>query len=268
VTERDDPDIRAQAGAVVDLLRARLADDLLAVYLSGSATAGGLRADSDLDLVAVVRRRLSSAEKLAIVTGVTPLSHRPVRPAGWRPVELTVLVADDIRPWRYPPRMELQYGEWLREEFDAGRIEPASPENPDLALLVTEVLAHGRALVGPSPGSHFDTVPVGDVVRAMIAGIPMLLEDLATDTRNVLLTLARIHCTLSTGSILPKHVAAAWALERLPWEHRPVLELARRGYLGADDDWDGRAAEVDAHARFVVERIERIAVERDSGGSG
>ncbi|GEM_PF-6550602 len=41
------------------------------------------------------------------------------------------------------------------------------------------------------------------------------------DERNVVLALARIWFSAATGTIAPKDVAANWALERLPQEHRP-----------------------------------------------
>ncbi len=73
--------------------------------------------------------------------------------------------------------------------------------------------------------------------------LPALLDDLETDTRNVLLTLARIWMTSTTGEVRPKDVAAGWAAERLPVEHRPLVLRARSGYLGeVEDRWDDLAA--------------------------
>lgn len=70
--------------------------------------------------------------------------------------------------------------------------------------------------------------------------MPDLLAELDTDTRNVLLTLARIWTTLATGEIRSKDAAADWALARLPAGHRPVLAHARAVYLGDEDErWDG-----------------------------
>ena len=62
-------------------------------------------------------------------------------------------------------------------------------------------------------------------------GIPDLLNDLPGDTRNVVLTFARIWTTLATGEIKSKDAAADWALAQLPPEHRPVLEHAKQLYL-------------------------------------
>ena len=149
-----------------------------------------------------------------------------------RPVELTIVVASEIRPWRYPPRMDFQYGEWLRYDFERGDLAPGPETNPDLAPLVAMVLLGDTALVGPPPAEAFDPVPRRDYVAAMVGGIDGLLADLDGDTRNVVLTLARIWSTLATDEIRHKDAAADWALTRLPAEHRAVLARARAVYLG------------------------------------
>jgi streptomycin 3"-adenylyltransferase len=170
-------------------------------------------------------------------------------------LEVTVVALDDVSPWRYPPRWELQYGEWLREEFLAGELEPWPSVNPDLAVLIAMVLAAGRPLTGPPAAELLDPVPRDDLVRAMVDELPHLLGDLETDTRNVLLTLARIWTTLATTEILSKDAAADWALRRLPAEHRQVLERAQALYLdGGYGAWGDMEA-VRAHAGFVVAQI-------------
>ena len=81
------------------------------------------------------------------------------------------------------------------------------------------------------------------------AVIPGLLDDLADDTRNVLLTLARVVLTLETGAIEPKDVAAERAASWLPAGPAATLRRARDGYLGvAPDAWAGTEAQADARA--------------------
>jgi predicted nucleotidyltransferase len=72
---------RDQVAAVIALIDATLAPALIGAYLYGSAVDGGLQDDSDLDLLAVVERRLTDAERHAIVDGLLPLSGRATRPA-------------------------------------------------------------------------------------------------------------------------------------------------------------------------------------------
>jgi len=248
--------VSLQADAVLAVLDRTLpGGTLLGASLYGSAVASGLRPESDLDLVGVLCRRLTDDEKRALVEGLVPLSWRRLRPADWRPVELTLVVQSELRPWRYPPRFDFQYGEWLREELVSGNLAPWPPVNPDVAVLLTMVHGSGRPLLGPSAAELLDPVPHDDLVRAMRDELPSLLDDLDADTRNVLLTLARIWTTLATGEIRSKHAAAEWVLARLPERHRPALELARDGYLGVAEDrsYDPAAVKVvvDAMLREV-----------------
>ena len=214
-------------------LRDILGAELAGAYLFGSAVLGGLRPRSDLDLFVVSKRRTTREEKRRIVAHLLEVSGR-----GPRPIELTIVVESEIRPWRYPPTMDFQYGEWLREEFEGGDLEPWSTTNPDLASLVTMVLLADRPLLGPPPAELLDPVPRSDYVKA-IAGIESLLDELESDTRNVILTLARIFSSLATGMVRSKDEAADWVLARLPEEHRAParpragdLPRRRRGALG------------------------------------
>ncbi|MEV0324550.1 aminoglycoside adenylyltransferase family protein [Streptomyces sp. NPDC050658] len=227
-----------QTDDVVRLLRDTLGVDLAGAYLYGSAVLGGLRPYSDIDVFAVVERPLTRGQRRRLVDGLLDLSAWPPRGTTVRPVELTVVVRGAISPWSYPPVCEFQYGEWLRESCERGDV-PSPVASPDLAPLVTMVLLAGRALAGPPPGELLDAVPRADLSRAMVAGVPDLLAELDSDTRNVVLTLARIWMTLATGVVTSKDGAADWALTRLPEEHRAVLARARAVYLTGEDERRG-----------------------------
>ncbi|MEU3852755.1 aminoglycoside adenylyltransferase family protein [Streptomyces sp. NPDC029554] len=241
---------RPGTGHLVRLLRSTLGDSLLGVCLHGSATLGGLRPHSDVDVLAVLRepathdRRRVLVEELLKVSGVGD---------GLRPVELTLVVQGDVRPWRYPPVCDFLYGEWLREDFERG-VTPGRGPSPDLATVLTMVLLADAPLYGPRPAELLDPVPEADLRRAIVAGVPELMGELATDTRNVLLTLARGWHTLATGGVRSKDAAAEWAVGRLPRAHRPALARARAVYLGHEEErWDG--LDVAACARYLARMI-------------
>ncbi|MGI5352270.1 aminoglycoside adenylyltransferase family protein [Streptomyces sp. CA-250714] len=245
--------------AAARVVRHVLGTDVVGGYLHGSAVLGGLRPHSDVDVFAVVRRRTSEGERRALVEGLLEISGEKARLGPARPVELTVVVQDDIRPWRYPPRREFQYGEWLRDAYERGETPSPAPD-PDLAPLITMVLLGDTALFGPPPADVLDPVPTADLRRALAAGVPDLLAELELDTRNVVLTLARIWTTLETGLVQPKDAAADWALARLPAEHRPVLARARAGYLGQQDEhWDDLLPRLRPYAEYVAGVIDRTA---------
>ncbi|MDA0563379.1 DUF4111 domain-containing protein [Streptomonospora sp. S1-112] len=243
-----------QARQAVEVLHGVLGGALAGAYLHGSAVLGGLGPHSDIDVFAVVDRPTTRPERRALVAGLMPLSGTPARP-----VEVTVVAAAHARPWRYPPLQEFQYGEWLRADYERGHVPDPRPD-PDLAPLTALVLSHGRPLHGPPPAALLDPVPRADLRRALAAGVPDLLADLEEDTRNAVLTLARVWTTLATGEIRSKDGAAAWALERLPARHRPVLARARAAYRGEHPDhWADLAPALRPYADHLAGVIADLA---------
>lgn len=133
---------------------------------------------------------------------------------------------------------------------------------PNLAIEIPQSLATGCTLSGPDPDARLDQVPLADTIRGSLDAIPGPLDDLHDDTRNVLLTLARIWATVDTGQVLSKDAAASWALTRLRSEHQPVLEHARNLYLTStyaeEQPWaDNLQAGVGPHVHALLGEIQR-----------
>lgn len=255
-----EPADRRQLERASLLVQDVLGEDLVGTYLFGSAVLGGLRPESDLDLLVVSKRALTEQQRRELVGRLLEISGRPAPEGRWRRLEVTVVVESEIRPWRYPPRFDLQYGDWLRGEFERGNLAPwPSTTSPDLAVLLTMALLADAPVLGPPPAEVFDPVPPADLVRASVGAVDILLADLEDDTRNVILTLARIWSTVATGVVRSKDAAADWALARLPEERTDVLRIARDAYLGvAEERWDDVRAEVRAHADHVRSEIDRL----------
>lgn len=240
-----------QAAAAVRALRDVLGPAVSGVWLHGSWVRGGLRPGSDIDILVVLERPTTRAERDALVRSFLGLSGRR---AGGRSLEVTVVVRDAVRPWVYPPPLELQYGDWWRRELEAGE-EPWPSSSADLAVTLAAAMAANEPADGSPPLAEvFDPVPAADLRRALTDALPALGADLEGDEANVLLTLARILVTLATGRIVPKDEAVGWALQRLDPGARRALEQARRVHLGTDSDtWPDRAAVLAcAHALLVA----------------
>lgn len=237
----------AQIESLLDVVKEVLGDDVVAAYLYGSAVMGGLHPHSDIDMLVVMALPTTRDEKRALIERLLEISLSP------RPLELTVVVLSDVKPWRYPPRMELQYGDWWRKEFERGDLAPwGSDVNPDLASLIRMVLASGKPLIGPPPSEVFDPVPSDDYRAALLEGFDGLENDLESDARNMILTAARIWSSLSTDELRSKDAAADWALERLPPEQQGVLSEARDIYLGVREPWSDAPVE---EARRLIDHI-------------
>ena len=257
------PRDQEQLVAVLELLTDGLGDALGGAWLYGSAVSGGLKPASDLDVLALARRRTTDDERRRLVDGLLAISGRQARLGPARSIELSVVAEGDVRPWRYPPRLDLQYGDWLRDDFERGDREPWRNPNPDLAVLLTSVRRVSRPVLGAPAAEAFDAVPQRDLVHAISDELPALLDDLEGDTRNVILTLARMWLTLATGEIRSKDAAADWALARLPGAARPALAHARAIYLGEQpEDWAGREEAVPPLVEYLVAEIRGLTDNR------
>jgi predicted nucleotidyltransferase len=259
---KHEPRSREQIAAATAIVRDVLGDAALAAYLYGSAVASGLRRDSDLDVLVVSGRSLTGYERAAIVQRLLPISGRCAVGGPARSIELTILARPALIPWRYPPDIEFQYGDWMRAKLERGELPEWPHADLDVAVLVETARRAAVPLFGAAVSAILEPVPRADLIRAMVDSIPILMPgiDAGDDTRNGLLTLARIWTTLATGEIRSKDEAARWALARLPDEHRPVLAHARAAYLGeSPEDWRELASRLRPHVDHVVERIRALA---------
>jgi len=253
-----------QLEALTRLITTTVGDDAVGLYLHGSATASSLRPASDIDLLLLAEHSLHRPQRQQLLDGLLRISGLD---SGLRPVDLAVVVRAG---WHYPPTVDFVYGEWLREQLEQQGPLPPHPW-PDLAVQIAQARA-GRAVFGPPPTDVLPAVPQRDLIAASVGGIPELLDELESDTRNVLLTLARIWATVATGRLLAKDEAAEWALSQLPKELRPVMRHAVELYRTtsyADERWPERLfADARPCADYVVARIGRTRSGSPSAGIG
>ncbi|ORT83181.1 aminoglycoside resistance protein [Burkholderia puraquae] len=237
MTECIPDEIAAQVAAACATIERHLGATLKAIHLFGSALDGGLKPRSDVDLLVTVSARADEPTRRALMRDLLAVSAPPGRAGDMRALEVTVVAHDEVVPWRHPARRELQFGEWLRRDLEAGIVEPALVDH-DLAILLTKVRQHSVVLVGPPAAALFEQVPARDFVAALLATVAQWNAEpnWRGDECNVVLALARIWYSAATGRIAPKDVAATWVLERLPDTYRPVVAAARAAYLGAEED--------------------------------
>jgi len=249
-------EMQQQLKDCLELLKTILGSDLLGVYLYGSSLVGGLQKYSDIDLFVVMTRATTSEEKTRLVANLLQISGLYMK-SSKRPIEMTLVKKAMINPWQYPPRFDFQYGEWLRESFEKGIIEPwQTDEMPDLALIATQVLLKSQTLWGEKPEQLLAHVPYHDFMKAMLHDLNRLAADLKQDTRNVLLTYARIWSTLATNAIRSKPAAADWAMNHLPKKYQPVMKRAKSICIGIENEhWDDIETLIQPCADFMTDKI-------------
>src|SRR5690606_30110462 len=112
---------------------------IVGIYLFGSAVVGGLKRNSDVDILVAVSNPPGFLQRKTLVAQLMNVSGAIGNPQAFRPVELTVITVSDVVPWQFPPRAQFVYGEWLREKFEAGSV-PEPVRNPDLAIVLKKVI--------------------------------------------------------------------------------------------------------------------------------
>jgi len=245
------PDVAAQLDALVAGLRAIFGDALVGVYLHGSLLLGGFTARSDVDVLALVSRPTTDGERDALGELVARIANSP------RPLELDVLVQSHVRPWRYPVPFDVHYSA-------SGGLEVLG-ESHDLAAVIAVARTGEGGLVGPAPRDVLPEVPRADYVHAILEDRRELEQIIRRYPGSVVLALARMWADLATGELRSKADAVAWALERLPPEHRAVLERAWE--QGDDESWEDAWPAIDAYAAHLTAIIDECLTQPPSPSS-
>ncbi|WFZ27798.1 aminoglycoside adenylyltransferase family protein [Citrobacter portucalensis] len=250
--------IRRQVNAASALIARIIEGDLVAVHLYGSAVEGGLKPQSDIDLLVTIRQPLNTRQRKDLMQGFLEISAPPGSVDSYRALEVTIVVYSQLVPWQFPPSREMQFGEWLRDDILAGIVEPTQLD-PDLSILLTQARRASVALFGEPAGTLFNVIPFSDVVQTFRHILDMWQKpgDLEGDERNIILTLARIWYSVVTGNIVAKDEAASWLIPQLPDEYADTLQAARAEYLGlTKKNW---AASMPSVERFVFYAKKQIA---------
>lgn len=251
-------EVPKEAFQTLIIIKELLGSTLLGVYLYGSAVMGGLRINSDVDILAVTKSSLSEKIRRELTDRLMQISGKPETAKVVRPLEVTVINRKEVVPWQYPPRFEYMYGEWLRERFEEGMIAEPTVD-PDLALLLAQAERNSITLFGPKMAEVLDSIPWIDIQRAMRDSLPGLIASVKGDERNVILTLARMWYTASSSEFSSKDSAADWAIPQFPEEHVDLLDQARKAYLGEFVDcWEGKENELATlvkHLRGAIEPL-------------
>lgn len=188
-------------------IRGALVDDLVGVYLMGSAGMGAaVPGVSDLDVWALVTAPVPAARKEALVAAV---GHDAL-PVPARGLELVV-----ARFARGPePVVELNFDEGPRMDR---RVSLDASGEPRHWFVLDAAIGreHARALAGPPPRDAFPPVPRSLALAAIGESLDWYAAH-EPDNRKAVLTAARGWRYVAEGRWSSKEEAAAWAAARRP----------------------------------------------------
>ena len=238
--------------ALVERTSAALGDDLVGIYLHGSAAMDAfVPTRSDVDVLVVTTARPSSAAASA-VTEAAFATDPPCPGVG---LELSVITAASARTPADAPVFELHVG-----TQDGAIVDGATRDgDPDLVAHVAMTLARGRALFGPPPAEVFAPVERPRLLRS-------LADDLAWASDRGLAGYAVLNACRALryadeGVLCSKLEGGKWAIRAEIGEEEAIASALRR-QRGADEQVDPAAA---AHLAGDVRTRLLRAVAADPG---
>ena len=207
---------------LADELQTDLGPNVRGLYVYGSLTQNAFDVRrSDVDCVAVIRRRLSPAVESRLRTGLRRLRARHP----WmRRLQLTILIQREL--------LRFNGDGWL---YQFGRLSRSGSDgNP---IIWANILESGRVVFGADPHSFVPPITAALMRAALEREVAYLRAELVTKRASVwrsrgayrryaTLTACRILYTLETRRVASKRMAAAWALRRLPSAHRRIVRRA------------------------------------------
>jgi predicted nucleotidyltransferase len=228
--------VQRQVTRLVGSLQRLLNDTLVGVYLHGSLATGGFNpARSDVDLLVVVRESLTTERRRRLAELLLTASGAPA------PLEISVLTAGALHPWRHPAPHDFHFSESWRDRARAGLATGAPVHaltggvDPDLAAHITHLRDRGIVLCGPPIADIFPEVPRRDYLDAILADVREALDALDGNPVYGVLNALRVTRFLEDGALTSKAEAGEWGLTAMPDALHPVIALALSRYRGDDE---------------------------------
>ncbi len=231
-----------------------LGDDLVGVYLHGSAAMGCFNEKkSDIDLLVVSERELSDDVKLRYMDMVVGLNDK-APPKG---IEMSIVRRAVCRPFVYPTPFELHFSvahlDWYRAN-PTDYIEKMKGVDKDLAAHITITLQRGRRLYGKEISEVFEPVKREYYLDSIWDDVADAEDAVSENPVYVILNLCRVLAYGQEDLILSKREGGEWGLANLPGEYRGLIASALNAYSSdaAFERSDGLAAKF---AAYMLDRI-------------
>ncbi len=233
-----------------------IGDDLLAVYLHGSAAMEAFQFQrSDVDMLAISKRELTDEERRALVD----LLMDQEMPCPGSGLEFSLVTDESLDVASKSPAFEVHVTtDPADRKFIDGR---GHPGDPDLILHYAMCSARGRAVFGPPPGEILPVVPREWVLEAMIDELDWAIDN--AEAHYAILNACRALQYAETGELTSKLEGGHWFTKT----HKPSgpVHFALREQNGRS-----KAPSTPQQARTIVdlalERLHDALVDERSNG--
>ncbi len=206
-------------------------ENLMGVYLHGSAAMGCFQAQkSDLDLLFIVKERITDSEKIEFMRHVVRLNEY----APEKGIEMSVVRAEYCNPFVYPTPYELHFSpdhlnRWMSDQ--KAYIERLQGTDKDLAAHVTITRAYGVVLYGAEISEMFAPIPKEHYMDSIWLDIQNASEDILENPVYIILNLCRVLAYQEESLILSKKEGGLWGVKHLGTPYAELVKEALSCYI-------------------------------------
>ena len=210
-----------------------LGDDLVGIYLHGSAVMGCFNPEkSDIDLIVVVSDTITDDIKRRFMKMVVALNEK----APAKGIEMSIVKAGVCRTFVYPMPFELHFSSgtlgWYKSDPE-GYIQNMKGEDKDLAAHFTIITRRGKTLCGKPIEEVFGEVDRAHYLDSIWCDIENAEADICDDPMYIVLNLTRVLAYCRDGLILSKKEGGEWGMENIHKKYRGLICSALEEYSSA-----------------------------------
>jgi streptomycin 3"-adenylyltransferase len=225
---------RLQINLIIDLCKKHITNNLTGVYLHGSLAMGCFNPErSDLDIIVVIKEKISPDTKIQIVKELMDISLKSSQ------IEVSFLIEGKLAAEEEAFNYDLHYSEYWRKRYEKLITRPIaqiwrdeSLRDPDLAAHIRIINDRGITLFGKDKDSVFPRVSDEDYLKAILFDFDDAFEGYVKNPEYHILNACRVLNFLVTGHPTSKKEAGEWGVEVLPYKFKPLIKIALNVYIG------------------------------------
>lgn len=237
---------------VVCCFQRELGENLVGIYLHGSAAFGCVGEGSDLDLIAVVQNPPLPLQRQNLIRSLMELEAQAPR----KGIEMSAVLLQHCVQFSYPTPYQLHYSPMHRAAYQqdmAGCCRRMQGVDYDLAAHFTVIRKVGIVLCGKPIEEVFGEVPWEAYLDSIDRDIIDAEQSVCCCPLDTTLNLCRVLAAARAGLVLSKEQGAQWALEQMP-QYSALLSEALYCYgAGRSFCWD--VGELKRFATAVLDQI-------------
>ncbi len=214
----------------VDNSRNILGDNLLGIYLHGSAVMGCFNEKkSDIDLLVVVNTIISNEVKARYMDMVVELNKQ----APQKGIEFSIVRKSVCKPFIYPTPFELHFSAMHLQWFITNPLDYINKMNgtdKDLAAHITIIYHRGKCLYGEEIPDIFQEVDKNYYFDSIKGDIEDAVEEISENPTYIILNLCRVLAYKKSELVLSKKEGGAWGINNLPDQYHSLISQALDEY--------------------------------------